>query len=150
MWTCFSVREYRHGACCGFGFELIFVQRGILEAIKIVEKELGTICQNSLHFRQNYFTYTEDSMQKCWEQTNLAYESGIAKLEEFLKYHKVKIFEDYKVIMPNGVDGMICIGCKDWFPYVEPNAPHYTYFCKSCRELVAPKENERRIADPLF
>jgi hypothetical protein len=45
---------------------------------------------------------------------------------------KKNTFSAKRVIAPNGLDGLICFGCGDFHPYVEPNCEG-GYNCPSCR-----------------
>jgi hypothetical protein len=39
----------------------------------------------------------------------------------------------HRVIGENGIDGMVCSRCKDFYPYAEPNQPDGTLICYRCR-----------------
>jgi|SRR3990172_4307762 len=42
-----------------------------------------------------------------------------------------------RIIMPNGVDGMICTSCKEFYSYAEPNQENGTMKCYNCRNSGA-------------
>jgi len=52
----------------------------------------------------------------------------IAQIEK----HEAKKFDVKRFIAPDGTDGLMCLGCQVYYPYVEPNCS-VGYNCPCCR-----------------
>lgn len=60
------------------------------------------------------------------------------KILEYLAFIGLKLYcpnkttkDDQRVVMPNGVDGYICVKCNEFYSYVESNQPDGSYICRS-------------------
>lgn len=136
-WTLFS-REENIIECCkgdvdGVRYRFIFVDASKDEAIIRFRVRFGKECKHGTDIVGTYEIIDGTDRQEIWEKSEIALEYFCHWKDAVGCSDVLMMTNEERVVMPNGLDGLICRGCKEFWPYVEINTACGNFICANCR-----------------
>lgn len=155
MWTIFVYCDPGHYSCCGgLDWEIFIYNSSYDEALELFAEEFNVDIDS---IRSQFYCLTGENLEEIWYDSAASERFGPFNFEEIRTSNRVRIYQNSskgkRIIMPNGVDGLNCFKCKNWYPYVEENYitknSEHVYICRDCksieedyRDTLIPKSND--------
>lgn len=137
LWTLFS-REENIIECCkgdtdGLRYRFILIDDGRDRAIYRFGARFGKTCKHGSDIVGTYLITEGSDRQEVWEKSEVAIEYSCHWKDAIGCSDVIMMTQEERVVMPNGVDGLNCRVCGEFWPYVEINTPEGYYICVDCR-----------------
>lgn len=141
VWSLFIIEL---DACCKVSgkYQAVLIESDIYTALQLFVERFGNVCAHNKIWKYDAdygvdldMLWRDKNVRKIYGSKSL-YELGVVDKNDITRVMTsqdilvIRSEANSKVIMPNGVDGVVCSQCREFWPYVEASLG---YICPNCR-----------------